>query len=328
MLPELPMPLPPTATSSLTSGNREPNDLSAEVQPVGQSQEVQSSRSSPPVHPHASFKSQSNSFGLFRVYDVRTLPYHDPVLNEPTSEHIKVDKPAGTDNPFCPYPNESSMLLGEWYWNQISLQNKGSFKRLLSIVGNPDFNPEDIRSTKWARVDRELGELENKATEEWLISGEGWKKTSISISVPFHRRCLHPGPAQYSVENFYHQSLVSVIREKILDPSHHRLFYYEPYELHWHPPHKEHPVRVHGEIFTSSEFLEAHRQLQDLPAEPGCDLPRRIVALMFWSDATVLTSFGDTKLWPIYMYFGNESKYERCQPSKHLCTHIAYLQTV
>ncbi|KIM62395.1 hypothetical protein SCLCIDRAFT_119837, partial [Scleroderma citrinum Foug A] len=57
-------------------------------------------------------------------------------------------------------------------------------------------------------------------------------------------------------------------------------------------------------------------------------LPRRIVALMFWSDVTVLTSFGDTKLWPVYMYFGNESKYERCQPSNHLCMHIAYLQMV
>ena len=139
------MPLPPAATSSPTSGNREPsiaslsvielNDLSAQFQPVRQSQEVQSCRSSLPV-PHALFKSQRHSFGLFWVYNIRTLPCHDPMLNEPTSEHMKVDKPAGCDNPFCPYQNESSMLLGEWYWNQSSLQNKSSFKQLLSIVGN------------------------------------------------------------------------------------------------------------------------------------------------------------------------------------------------
>ncbi|KIM50231.1 hypothetical protein SCLCIDRAFT_146036, partial [Scleroderma citrinum Foug A] len=57
-------------------------------------------------------------------------------------------------------------------------------------------------------------------------------------------------------------------------------------------------------------------------------LPQCIVALMFWSDVTLLTSFGDTKLWPIYMYFSNKSKHKRCQPSKHLCMHIAYLQMV
>ena len=119
------MPLPPTAMSSLTSGNKEPNiaplsviesnDPSVQFQPVEQPREVQSCHSALPVPPCALFKLQSNSFGLFRVYDVRMLPYHDPVLNEPTGEHVKVDKPDGTSNPFHPYPNKSSMCLGEWY---------------------------------------------------------------------------------------------------------------------------------------------------------------------------------------------------------------------
>src|ERR1700692_4795001 len=49
---------------------------------------------------------------------------------------------------------------------------------------------------------------------------------------------------------------------------------------------------------------------------------------MFWSDATQLTSFGNAKLWPTYMYFGNESKYRRCKPSCHLSNHVAYFETV
>ncbi|KIM63183.1 hypothetical protein SCLCIDRAFT_1174647 [Scleroderma citrinum Foug A] len=201
MLPELPMPLPPTAMSSLTLGNKEPsiaplsviesNDPSVQFQPVEQPWEVQSCRSALPVPPRALFKLQSNSFGLFHVYDVRMLPYHNPVLNEPTGEHVKVDKPDGTSNPFHPYPNESSMHLGEWYWNQCSLQNKSGFKRLLSIVGSPDFDPEDIRNMKWTTVDCELGELENKTTVEWLNECDGWKKTSISINAPFHQ-CFLP----------------------------------------------------------------------------------------------------------------------------------------
>jgi len=55
-------------------------------------------------------------------------------------------------------------------------------------------------------------------------------------------------------------------------------------------------------------------------------LPHFIVALMFWSDATHLTSFGDEKLWPLYLYFGNNSKYEWCRPSNYLCEHVAYFE--
>lgn len=47
---------------------------------------------------------------------------------------------------------------------------------------------------------------------------------------------------------------------------------------------------------------------------------------MFWSDATQLTSFGNAKLWPCYLFFGNKSKYRRCRPSCNLCCHVAYFE--
>ncbi|KAH6871005.1 hypothetical protein BKA70DRAFT_1451523 [Coprinopsis sp. MPI-PUGE-AT-0042] len=47
---------------------------------------------------------------------------------------------------------------------------------------------------------------------------------------------------------------------------------------------------------------------------------------MFWSDGTLLASFGGAKLWPCYMYFGNESKYNRSKGSQGLCEHIAYFE--
>ncbi|KIM51113.1 hypothetical protein SCLCIDRAFT_80451, partial [Scleroderma citrinum Foug A] len=53
-------------------------------------------------------------------------------------------------------------------------------------------------------------------------------------------------------------------------------------------------------------------------------LPRRIIRLMLWSDATHLTTFGMAKLWPLYVYMGNESKYMCCRPSSNLCSHAAY----
>ena len=279
------------------------------------------------------FKTQANSYGLFRVYNHDTLPVIDPEDTSGSVDHININSDA---NPFHPYPNKSSLLLGDWYWNQGAMKSKKGFRNLLKIVGSSEFSSEDIRGTEWTKVDRELGNLvaSDESTPmpgsllEWLNNDAGWKGASVTISIPFPRRSAHPGPAAYLVRNFYHRSLVAVIREKVCDPRSHHAFHYEPYALRWHPPHKTREIGVHGELFTSESFVNAHNQLQNSPPEPGCDLPCRIVALMFWSDATQLTAFGDAKLWPLYMYFGNESKYTRCQPSAHLCNHIAYFQTV
>ncbi|EGO04994.1 hypothetical protein SERLA73DRAFT_44268, partial [Serpula lacrymans var. lacrymans S7.3] len=103
-------------------------------------------------------------------------------------------------------------------------------------------------------------------------------------------------------------------------------FHYKPYQLLWCPPHQSGKSRVYGELYTLDAFLEAHKDLQNSPPEPGCSLPRVVAALMLWLDATHLTSFGNSKLWPLYVYFGNESKYRHSKPSCNLCNHAAYFE--
>jgi len=126
----------------------------------------------------------------------------------------------------------------------------------------------------------------------------------------------------------YHRSLVAVLWEKLANVRDSKLFHYEPYELCWTPPHLDVEVAIYGDLYTSPAFHEAHMEVQNLPAEPGCDLPQVVAGLMFWSDAMQLTLFGNAKLWPTYMYFGNKSKYQRCKPSCHLSNHVAYFEMV
>ena len=286
------------------------------------------------------YRTQSNSFGLSRLYDKESLLVHDP---EDTLDDIAGSQPlrvrlltttaqlSDMENPFYPYPNEASLRLGDWYWNQGALKSKDSFRRLLDIIGSPSFRPDDIQNTKWTSIDHLLGMLTTdedlEQSTEWLNNDAGWICTTVTISVPFSRRSANPGSKNYSVSDFYHRSLLSIIRERVLDPHDHHLFHYEPYELRWRRPGDNRDTTVHGELFTSRSFLEAHRELLESPPVLGCTLPRRIVALMFWSDATQLTSFGDAKLWPLYVFFGNQTKYRRGQPSAKLCSHIAYFQT-
>jgi hypothetical protein len=153
-------------------------------------------------------------------------------------------------------------------------------------------------------------------------------KKRVEITVPFHQRMQTPGARQYVGVDLYHRSLVQVIKERISDSHTAAQFHLEPYELLWKRTDQHKEVKMHGELYTSEAFREAHQALQTLPLEPDCDLQRVVVALMFWSDATHLTQFGNSQLWPCYLFIGNESKYRRCKPSCNLCSHVAYFQKV
>jgi hypothetical protein len=278
----------------------------------------------------------SNIFSIFRRYHAVDFPSHDPdahvdlsmLSNIVASAEAMVSHDAATPlSAFHPYPNKSAFLLGEWYWAQGNQKSQKTFKELLDIVGNPNFSPADVESTNWARIDRELA-VNDWDKGEWVDEDAGWRRSMVKIQVPFHRNLTNPGPREYFVTNFYHRSLTSIIREKLSKDLDIRHFHYEPYELFWNPPHIKEEIRLYGEFYTSPAFNAAHQDLQAGPGEPGCALPRIVIALMFWSDATTLSNFGSAKLWPLYLFFGNESKYRRCKPSNNLCEHVAYFEEV
>ncbi len=104
-------------------------------------------------------------------------------------------------------------------------------------------------------------------------------------------------------------------------------FHWHGFEEHWQPLDPNMPSeQVYGELYTSEAFLKAEREL--LSAVADDDLPRVIAAFMFWSDATHVAQFGQAKMWPIYLFFGNLSKYLCCRPSSNSAHHVAFLPSV
>jgi hypothetical protein len=294
-------------------------------------------------HVRQIFQTPWNIFGLYRRYQSQELPSHDPeeyvnlqdLVDSPTTNSQR-QHPNSNEHSFYPYPNENSFLLRDWYWNHGVQKSCKTFKGLLDIVGHPQFCPQDVEHTNWNKINEKLGrnDFDNCVNDAgWQdIQGfeedAGWKKSPITILVPFHSRMKEPGSQNYIAGDLYHCSIVSIIREKLTNAEDDRHFHYEPFEFIWNHNDTASEIRVHGEIYTSPAFIETHCELQDLPGEPGCTLPRVVIALMFASDATHLTNFGTAKLWPSYLYFRNESKYRRCKPSFNLCNHVAYFQTV
>jgi hypothetical protein len=287
----------------------------------------------PPARPV--FRTPANIFGLVRQYFCDMPPSHDPEEYMTMADLSFIpeapQEPSASSNNslYHPYPNRSSFQLGDWYWNQGLQKSQAEYAKLLDIMSASTFVTSDVTSTRWKSINSTLGVNEyDEDGEEWQDEDAGWKRTPVSIEVPFSRTTDTPGPRMYQAAHLYHRSLVAVLREKLSNPRDDKLFHYEPYQLRWTPPHLDEEVSIHGDLYTSPVFHEAHTELQESPGEPGCDLPRVVAGVMFWSDATQLTSFGNAKLWPTYMYFGNESKYRRCKPSCNLSNHVAYFETV
>jgi hypothetical protein len=281
-----------------------------------------------------------NVFGLVREYFGDRLPSVDPEEHitladiSPAAATASAPSFSGQAQPhskWSPFPNRNSFLLGAWHWNGGIQKSQSEFGDLIKIVGDSSFNPDDVRHTKWNKIFATLGgggSDDEDIEGEWLDVDAGWRKKRVEITVPFHHRMQDPGTSQFICGELYYRSLVEVIRERISDPHTAAQIHLEPYELRWKRSDQHREVRLHGEIYTSDAFREAHNVLQNSPPEPDCDLPRVVVALMFWSDATQLTQFGNSQLWPCYMALGNESKYRRCKPSCNLCSHVAYFQKV
>ncbi|KAG2336642.1 hypothetical protein BDR05DRAFT_978733 [Suillus weaverae] len=270
----------------------------------------QSSDSPPPHHtqslePLPPFHTPRNFFGLLRQFSSPNPPSHDP--EEVTLEDISAISGSGRErplfskvipedgivdaaSPYYPYPNRSSLELDNWYWNRGVQKSQQSFNDLISIVTDSNFDPEGVSATPWGKINSTLGQNDYEdRTEEWEDEDTSWQKTQVSIKVPKSRTNEQAGVQTYSGVDLYHRSLT-------------------------------------GELYQSPAFMDTHQKLQESPRELDCDLPRAIVSLMFWSDTMHLTSFGNAKLWPLYLYFGNESKYRRCKPSCHLGNHVAYFQ--
>ena len=273
-----------------------------------------------------------NIFGLVRRYSTKLAKDtydSDKCLSLMDLSDIPAVDPAELG--FHPFPNQSSFHLADWHWNGGVQKSLGSFQNLVALITHPDFSTNNIKSTNWSCIHSELGTSDDKAG--WLDEDAGWTHSSVTVMVPYQSHQGVPSiagaaPRNYTINGFYHWKLVSVMREKILGLGCNHKFWFFPYETLWKHNQNEEPIKIQGELFSSLEFIEADRDVQSMPGEPGCSLSWVIMALMFWSDTTQLTSFGSAKIWPLYMYFGNNSKYLRCKPSSHLCEHIAYFQSV
>ncbi|KAJ3535560.1 hypothetical protein NMY22_g6430 [Coprinellus aureogranulatus] len=236
------------------------------------------------------------------------------------------NRPSALESPcYGPFNNNSAFSLAEWYWASTNKSFR-DFKNLVAVLKDPGFSVDDIADVNWKAAFKMLGSSPEDPlfeTCDWMCE-DGWRCTPVSIDVPFHRQMNRPGIEKYSAGKFYHRPLVSVIKERLTNRAG-TPFHYYPYWASWEGQTGVTESELYGELYTSRAFRQAYEALQqEIFDDANKGLERIVVALMFSSDTTHLTSFGSANLWPCYLFFGNESKYERCKPSKHRGEQVAY----
>ncbi|KAI0311994.1 hypothetical protein OF83DRAFT_1219078 [Amylostereum chailletii] len=278
-----------------------------------------------------------NAFSLFRRYHASSYPCHDPDAHisreelvdnslrrltptfvptvdssqTPSSSAARLSDSISLSDLY-PFPNRSAFEYADWHWSGGNQKTLKSHNDLMNLFKQSYFNASDVVNAPWAKINKLLvDELPNDPNDGWedddTTESGSWKDTPIRFAVPL--KSVDEGYVDYDAGTLRHRNLTSVIRDKLLDKSCHRSFHYEP------------------ELYTSQAFIDAHQKLQASSPEAGCTLPRVVVGLMCGSDASHLAQFGDAKMWPFYMLYGNESKYIRCKPSSNLCEHVAYFQS-
>lgn len=293
-----------------------------------------------------------NKFSLYRLYKHR--PTHEPdaflKLKDlaVTSHHIPAHDPPShlpvppSDTPTSPAPSPAKSpapwpFANMSIWRFMSWINNGNTTKSATEVNDlahnvllsPDFNVAELAGfnceTENTRFERQANKTNDPLAKSFM-------KSDVNFTVPSSL----PGVKNesYSVKGLYHRKLTDIIRgafqESLADHMH-----FSPFALFHRPPNSEKAERVYGELYTSDTFIEEHDKVTlsttNIPSDAPPDernLEKVVAAIMFFSDATHLASFGNAKAWPIYLGLGNLSKYIRARPSSGSLFHAAYVPSV
>ena len=270
-------------------------------------------------------RTATNSFGLLREYLYR--PSFDPDSFVPSHDLHQVEgiNHVSTPPPSPPpvHRNESVEMLMNWKNSGTFTKSDAEVNRLVEdVLLDPKFKAEELRGFTVAKENRR-----SDAAEKKNPLADSFQTADINIEVPSGDKSIPP--ATFSVPGLLYRKLTTVIQAAFSSPlgSH---FHFSPFMLFHRSPSGE-EQQVFSEVYNSDVCIDEHDNIQRAPLppdEPSCKLEKVLAILMIWSDSTHLANFGTAKLWPIYLLFGNISKYIRGQPNSGACQHVAYIPSL
>ena len=291
------------------------------------------------LHVFDSFRSSFNRFGIAREY--RHRPSYDPehcvppeeLSNPPDNDGHTLGSYTRPRSPPWPWANMSTWRLMSWQLTGNDQKSNAETTRLVhDVLLADDFKLEDLSSfhaeTATKKMDKSEAALAPDSQSADVREWDGWKTdVDVDIKIPSREKCTEGNGRIFTVHGLAYRPLVSVIRAAFTDTLS-KFFHFTPFKRIWKSPVTGREQRLYDELYTSDAWNQAHDDLQKQRREDGCTLERVIAGLMFWSDSTHLTQFGHATAWPVYLFFGNLSKYKRASPSLGICHPVAFIPSV
>ena len=214
-----------------------------------------------------------------------------------------------------------------WMMTGSKQKFEAEITRLANMLQADNFDSHDLQGFNAHTEMKHFDRSENTLDEGNPLWQDGWKESSINILVPI-QECNPDGNGhQFTIKGLFHWPLTAVIHT-VFSGKDAKWFHLTPFKRIWRSPATGHKQCLYDELYTSDVWNEAHNALQKERHDDGCKLERAIAGLMFWSDATHLAQFGNASAWPVYLFFGNQSKYLRACPTSGACHPVAFIPTV
>ena len=294
------------------------------------------------LHVFDSFRTVFSKFGTARDY--RHRPSYDPDaflsildLSDLPRRH-EVDPngayescadcygPTGERAPPWPWANMSIWWLLTWKLTGNSQKSSNEVTRLVhDVIQAVYFNIDDLGNFN---ASKQLKRLEDGVTPDsnMAFDRDGWNEAMPEIIIPTREKQQEGKRHVFQVPGLMYRSLTAVIKTTFSEPIA-KSFHFTPFKQIWKSPSGR-EQRVFDELYSSDAWNKAHDEIQKQRRTDDCPLERVIAGLMFWSDSTQLNQFGHTSTWPIYLFFGNLSKYIRASPGSGACYPIAFIPPV
>ena len=264
-----------------------------------------------------------SSLNQFRVLRVSAA--------DPTTRYDKGQPgPAATSPVSHPFKNDSTFEVVKTLQLGPSSKTAQGMNAVAGLITSKKVDPDEILGFNATTELRHLDDFAAKSP----IAGGPWQTGSVKIKMPCmrgHNRSIskEEDAPEFEIPGVRYRSLVDILISKIQDPNTSRSFQNTPFTEWWCPPGSTTPIRIYGEAYSSDIAVQLYEEIKGIP--PPADSPQIesvVILLMLGSDATHLASFGTASLWPIYVFFGNMSKYDSSRPSEFAACHLAYLPKV
>jgi len=312
--------------------------LSRPPSPVVDPQLATSSSSTIPrvfLYVFDSFCTQLNKFGLTCAYQHR--PLHDPDVFLPnnklsqTRDPIISNSAGGKHSDHLPPWPWTNMLI----WHLMMWKNTGSTQKSHSEVTHlvhevlqaPNFNLQDLSNFNASRETARFDTAQKGLPPGDPFGIDKWKCTAVDILVPTREKKEEGNGQMFTVGSLLYKPITDVVRAVFSEASS-KTFHLTPFKWIWKSPITGHKQCVYDELYASNVWNEAHDEIMKQRRDSDCKLERVITGLMFWSDSTQLTQMGHVSAWPIYLFFGNLSKYASVDPQSGCCHPITFIPLV